>query len=494
MAFRPHLDGGDASAATPASPSPRSAGRPSDGAASVPPVATKSPSVLTYSSPFPDDFVFGVAAAAAQIEGAAFADGKGESVWDRFSRVPGKVHGGDTLDVACDHYNRFDEDFALMKSLGIRNYRLSISWPRIYPNGDGELNQAGLDFYHRLFASMARHGITPWVTLFHWDLPQALEDRGGWTARVTVDAFATYADTVVKAFSGVVKHWITLNEIRCFTMLAYGFGLKAPGRRESATVVNQTYHHALVCHGHGVRAVRQYGGEGAQVGLTDNCDVAVPVTENPADIAAAKEWFRARNLHLLGAIHAGRYEQEYLDRAGADAPHVEPGDFDLISLPTDYLGLNIYTATYVRAGRNGEPWEALSLPPGYPRADSPWLSLVPQAIYWAPRMCHELYGVKSILITENGCGYNDEQVVDGEVHDLHRRDYLRAHLREVHRAIADGVPLDGYFLWSFIDNYEWEDGYQRRFGIVHCDYATQVRTPKLSSRYYAEVVRTRTIL
>jgi beta-glucosidase len=449
---------------------------------------------FTYSSPFPDSFVFGVAAAAAQIEGAAFADGKGESIWDRFARAPGKVHDGDTLDVACDHYNRFDEDFALMASLGVRHYRLSIAWPRIYPHGDGELNRAGLAFYHRLFDSLARHGITPWVTLFHWDLPQALEEQGGWTARSTVDAFARYADTVVKEFGHRVKNWITLNEIRCFTVLAYGHGIKAPGRRESTAVVNQTFHHALLCHGHAVRAVRAFGGPGARVGLTDNCDVSVPVTELPADVAAAKAWFIDKNLHVLGAIHAKAYPQAYLDREGADAPKFEPGDFELISLPTDFLGLNIYTATYVRAGRDGQPYEALALPPNYPRADSAWLNLVPQAIYWATRMCHEAYGHGSIYITENGCGYNDEPLVNGEVIDLHRRDYLRNHLREVHRAIADGVPVDGYFLWSFIDNFEWEDGYQRRFGIVRCDFETQARTPKLSAHYYADVMRTRTIL
>ncbi|MGM9489994.1 GH1 family beta-glucosidase [Ideonella sp. YS5] len=450
--------------------------------------------MLTYSSPFPSSFVFGVAAASAQIEGAAFEDGKGESIWDRFARIPGKVAGGDTLDVACDHYHRFDEDFALMASLGIKTYRLSIAWPRIYPQGDGELNQAGLDFYHRLFASMAKHGITPWVTLFHWDLPQALEDRGGWTARSTVDAFARYADTVVKEFRHEVKNWITLNEIRCFTLLAYGYGTKAPGRQESAAVLNQTYHHALLCHGHGVRAVRQFGGAGARVGLTDNCDVSVPVTETPADIAAAKAWFTEKNDHILGAIHGKGYSDSYLARVGPDAPVVQAGDFELISLPTDFLGLNIYTATYVRAGRDGQPWEVVALPPNYPRADSPWLNLVPQAIYWAPRMCHEVYGHASVYITENGCGYNDEPLVNGEVQDLHRRDYLRNHLREVHRAIADGVPIDGYFLWSFIDNYEWEDGYLRRFGIVHCDYQTLQRTPKLSARYYADVIRHRTVL
>jgi beta-glucosidase len=451
--------------------------------------------MLTYSDPFPAGFIWGVATAAPQIEGAAFEDGKGESVWDRFARVPGKVHNGDTLDTACVHYHRFREDFALMRKLGVKNYRLSLAWPRIYPAGDGPINQAGLDFYHRLFDAMAENGITPWVTMFHWDLPQSLEDRGGWCERITVDAFAQYADTIVREFSGKVKNWITLNEIRCFTLLAYAAdrGTKAPGRPVSTAMLNQTYHHALLCHGHGVRAVRAYGGAGASVGLTDNCEISVPVVETPADIAAAKAWFIDENIHLLGAIYRGSYSPEYLARCGKDAPHVTPGDFDLISQPTDFLGLNIYTGTFVRAGSKQLP-EVVKLPAHYPRADSPWLNLMPQAVYWATRFVTEVYGVKSIYITENGCGYDDEPVVNGEVRDLHRREYLRNYLREAHRAISDGIPVDGYFLWSFMDNYEWEDGYARRFGIVHVDFATQQRTPKLSAHYFAATMRANQIL
>jgi beta-glucosidase len=438
---------------------------------------------------FPENFVWGVATAAPQIEGAAFADGKGESIWDRFSRIPGKVFNGDTLDTACDHYNRFGEDFALMRSLGIRNYRLSIAWPRIFPKGDGAVNQPGIDFYHRLFDAMAANGITPWVTLFHWDLPQALEDRGGWTSRITVDAFGVYADTVIAAFAGKVKHWITLNEIRCFTILGYSSkGKKAPGRSESNRVVNQTFHNALVCHGLGVRAVRRHGGPGAKVGLTDNCDSCVPVTETEADIAAANAWFVERNLHILDPIYRGSYSEDYLKCVGSDAPKVEPGDFALIGAPTDFLGLNIYTGDFVRA-KKGAKYEEMTLPASYPRADSQWLFIMPQVVYWATRFAYENYGPKEIFITENGCGYNEEPVINGEVIDLHRREFLRGYLREMQRAIADGVPVKGYFLWSFMDNYEWEDGYTRRFGIVHVDFATQKRTPKLSARYYADVIR-----
>jgi beta-glucosidase len=439
------------------------------------------------SSRFPTGFVWGVATAAPQIEGAAFSGGKGESVWDRFARVPGKIHNGDTLDVACEHYTRYPEDFALMRELGIKHYRLSIAWPRIFPSGDGSPNREGIDFYHRLFDAMRAAGITPWVTMFHWDLPQALEDRGGWVNRLTVDAFARYADTIVREYAGKVKHWITLNEIRCFTYMAYGHGPKAPGRPVSAAELNQTYHHALLCHGHGVRAVREFGGVGARVGLTDNSEVTVPVTELPADIAAARAVYERRNEHLLGAIYAGGYAKSYLERCGADAPKVADGDFALIARPTDFLGLNIYTGAFVRAGADGAP-EEVTFPTNYPSADSKWLRFMPQVMYWGTRLAREVYGVNSIYITENGVGYDDEPVVNGEVYDLHRRDYLRAHLRELRRAIEDGVPVQGYFHWSFIDNYEWEDGYRRRFGIVHVDYATQVRTPKLSARYYAQVI------
>ena len=425
--------------------------------------------------------------AAPQIEGAAFTDGKGESIWDRFSRIPGKVGQGDTLDVACDHYHRFKEDFALMRRLGITNYRLSIAWPRIFPQGDGALNQAGLDFYHGIFDALKDAGITPWVTFFHWDLPQALEDRGGWVSPVTVAAFARYAETVVRAFHGKVKHWITLNEIRCFTILAYGFGGKAPGRKISAAELNQTYHHALLCHGHAVKAVREYGGAGARVGLTDNSDVCMPATETDRDIAAARSWYAQRNEHLLGAIYGGAYSAAYLERCGADAPRVSPGDFALIGQPTDFLGLNLYTGTFIRARADGTA-EELPLPAHYPKADSPWLHLAPQVMYWGTRLAQETYGVKSIYITENGCGYDDDAVVNGEVIDLHRREYLRSHLREVRRAIGDGVPVHGYFVWSFMDNFEWEDGYQRRFGIVHVDFSTQKRTPKYSAHYYSAVL------
>lgn len=438
---------------------------------------------------FPKNFVWGFAAAAPQIEGAAFADGKGPSVWDHFCRQPGKVHNGDTLDVACEHYTRYKEDFKLMRSLGAKHYRLSLAWPRIYPEGDGALNQKGLDFYHRLFDAMDKAGLTPWVTMFHWDLPQALESRyGGWRDRRVSDAFATYADTIVKAFGDRVKNWITLNEIFCFTYLGYGNGAKAPGLQLAPGVVNQTFHHALLCHGHGVRAVREHGGRGARVGLTDNSNIGVPVTETAADIAAAQAHFVESNWKTIDPIYRGRYDAAYLRSAGKDAPKFEKNDFKLISLPTDFLGMNIYTGAFVRAAKGKSKYEVLPFPPSYPQADASWLKIMPQALYWGPRHAAEVYGAKAIYITENGCGYNDAPPVDGEVHDLHRRDLVRNYLGELRRGIVDGVPVKGYFLWSFMDNYEWEDGYDRRFGVVYCDFKTQKRTPKTSARWFSKVI------
>ncbi len=441
------------------------------------------------SESFPKNFVWGVATAAPQIEGAAQEDGKGESVWDRFASQPGRVLGGDTLEVACDHYHRFKDDVRLMKSLGVRHYRFSVAWPRIFPQGDGALNQKGLDFYSRLVDTLLAAGITPWVTLFHWDLPQTLEDRGGWRSRVVLDAFGPYADTVVRALGDRVKNWITLNEIVCFTLLGHGRGDKAPGTDDSAQVRHQTVHHALLCHGRAVQAVRAHGGRGARVGLTDNSMVAVPVSETEADIAAARTWFAETNAYILAPIYTGAYPASFLRRLGADRPRVERGDLELISQPTDFLGLNIYTGTFVRAGKRGKP-EALALPSEYPRTASPWHGLMPQAIYWGPRLAHEVYGVKKLYVTENGAGYDQEPFANGsgEVLDLHRREAVRAYLRELRRAVSDGVPVSGYFLWSFLDNFEWQDGYTRRFGLVHVDYATQARTPKLSARWYQQVM------
>ncbi|MDQ8193642.1 GH1 family beta-glucosidase [Coraliomargarita sp. SDUM461004] len=443
---------------------------------------------------FPKSFQWGFAAAAPQIEGAAFEDNKGPSIWDTFARIPGKVLNGDTLDVACDHYHLYEKDLELMAKLGAKNYRLSISWPRIFPKGRGSVNPLGIDFYNRVIDACLLHGVTPWVTMFHWDLPQALEeDFGGWRDRRTADAFGPYADTLVKSLGDRVKNWITINEIFCFTQDGYGNGTKAPGAKESEQVVNQTYHTALLAHGEAVRAVRQYGGHGARVGITDNPIPTIPLTETEGDIEAARQTFIEINSRVLEPLYRGEYTDAYFKVVGPNVAHFQQEDFDLISQKTDFLGLNVYTGQFVRTGANGSP-EILPFPKSYPTADATWLAHAPQAIYWCARHVAEIYEVPSIIITENGAGYDDAPPVNGEVLDLHRRDYVRNYLRELHRSIGDGVPVDGYFLWSFMDNYEWMDGYQRRFGVVYNDYATQQRTPKLSAKWFGQVMAENRIL
>ncbi|MBC2603411.1 GH1 family beta-glucosidase [Puniceicoccus vermicola] len=444
---------------------------------------------------FPETFQWGVAAAAAQIEGGAYADGKGESVWDSYAKVPGKIKNGDNLDVACDHYHRFPEDFALMRQLGIEHYRLSISWPRIYPEGDGDVNQAGLDYYHRLFDSMEANGITPWVTLFHWDLPQSLEARfGGWRSRETVNAFARYAETVVKAFSSRVKHWFTLNEIVAFTQRAYGMERNAPGIVCDLKTVNQTFHHALLCHGHAVRSVREYGQEGSIVGLVDNPLVPIPLSESQGDIDAAQACFIEDSMRVLNPIYRGEYSTEYIEKFGEEnVPTVQERDFELITAECDFIGLNIYWGYYVRAGADGQR-ERVPFPPDYPTASVDWLKITPESLYWGPRHIRDVYGDQKIYIAESGCGYHDEPLNEnGECLDLQRRDLVRSYLKELHRAIQDGIDVRGYFLWSFMDNFEWGEGYGIRFGIIHMDYETLKRTPKLSAIWYSEVIRNNTL-
>ena len=440
---------------------------------------------------FPKDFTWGVATAAPQIEGAARSDGKGESTWEHFARRQGHIHNGDNLDVACDHYHKFPRDFALMRKLGVKNYRLSIAWPRIIPEGAGTVNQKGLDYYHRLFDSMEENGITPWVTMFHWDTPQALEVDGGWRNRRTAEAFARYAEVIVKEFRSQVKNWFTLNEIRCFTFDSYaGKPRKAPGIPESAQVVNQTVHHTVLAHGFGVQAVREHGGRGARVGLVDNLDVFIPVQETEEHIAAARRAFEYHNDQILGAIANGRYSPLFLRICKKDRPIVKNGDFDVIGLPTDFTGLNIYTGNFVRPSKGGKQFETLDFPAGFPRTTlNGWLKTTPQAMYWGTRLTAEIYGAKTIYITENGYGALEEPDANGEVIDLHRRDYLRQYLAELHRAIGDGVPVRGYFCWTFMDNFEWADGYASRFGLFRTDYATQKRTPKLSAEWYSKVIR-----
>ncbi len=447
----------------------------------------------------PDGFEWGVATASYQIEGAATDDGRAPSVWDVFSSTPGRVLGGDTGAVACDHYRRMANDVELIASLGAKVYRFSIAWPRVLPDGTGAVEERGLDFYRRLLDELRRHGIEPRVTLYHWDHPQALEERyGGWRARRMADDFADYVAVVVKALGDRVTRWTTMNEIACFTHFSYGAerpgfhapGVKLAGQRE----VWQTSHHALLGHGLAAQAIRALATGPCRVSLVDNLSVPVPYRESAEDVAAA-----GRALGVLGTnggilvpALTGRYEprlEEQARRRG-EMPEVAPGDLALIAQPLDELGLNVYTGVYVRAAPTEAGFEILPFPAGYPKLDMPWLDVVPDALYWAPRHVAEQLGFRgTFFVSENGCAARDEVNAAGEVIDLDRIVYLRGYLRQLARAAAEGLPITGYCLWSLLDNFEWSWGYAKRFGIVYVDYPTQRRIPKASAAWYSECIR-----
>ncbi len=453
---------------------------------------------MTRSYAFPDDFHWGAATAAYQIEGAAAEDGRLPSVWDQFSAVPGRVLNGDTGAVACDHYHRYADDVELMAALGIRHYRFSLAWPRIIPEGRGAVNEVGLDFYKRLLDCLHAHQITPHATLFHWDSPQALEERyGSWRSREMAQDYADYVTAVVSRLGDRLSHWTTLNEIPCFTHLGYSAEREpphAPGTRVShPKEVWQTSHHALLAHGLGVQAIRAAAPGPCWVSLVDNLAVTVPLQESAEDIEAARRalpscWF---NGGVGFPALTGAYSPLLLAQLGEGAPEIRDGDLEIIYQPLDGLGLNIYTGSYVRAADNSLGYEFLDLPLGYPRMHMPWLHIVPEALYWGVRHVSETLGCGDlpVWITENGCAAQDQLNEQQEVLDSDRIFYLRQHLKAAQRAVAEGYPLKGYFVWSLLDNFEWAWGYERRFGITYVDYLTQRRIPKASFHWYAECIR-----
>jgi beta-glucosidase len=443
----------------------------------------------------PPGFQWGVATSSYQIEGAASA--RGPSVWDVFSQTPGRVLNGDTGAIACDHCHRYRDDIALMAELGVRHYRFSISWPRIIPSGRGAVNQAGLDFYSELVDTLLEFGITPHATLFHWDSPQALEAYGSWRSRQMAQDFADYATVVVKGLGDRITHWITLNEIFCFTHLGYGVGHApemAPGTVvKTVKEVWQTSHHALLAHGLGCQAIRAASPQPCQVALVDNYLATVPLTDSPEDIAAAQAAFpiAGTNGGILYPALTGEYSAKLLADLGENAPDIQPGDLDVIHQPLDALGFNVYTGVYVRAADNPNGFEILPFPQGYPRMHMPWLHLLPDSLYWGVRHISDTLHRPElrVFISENGCAAQDELTPAGEVLDLDRIQYLQQYLRSAHRAVQEGYPLTGYFLWSFLDNFEWAYGYDRRFGITYVDYATQQRIAKASYHWYARCVQ-----
>ena len=444
----------------------------------------------SLASSFPSDFLWGTATSAFQIEGAVDEDGRGPSIWDRYAAEPGKIADHSNADVANDSYHRYKDDVQLMKALGARAYRFSIAWPRVFPEGTGSPNPKGLDFYNRLLDELLANGIKPFATLYHWDLPQTLQDRfGGWLSRDTAMAFADYAGHVGARLSDRVKHFFTINECARLVELGYGTGLDAPGLKLPQAALNQVRHNVALGHGLAVQAVRAHGRAGTKVGPAENMTICIPAIETSANIRAAEIATRELNAGYLTVMLEGKYTDAFLTFAGNNAPKYTVEDLSAISSPIDFVGLNVYTPhRYVVAADNEHGFSLVPFPAAFPHMDSTWLKISPEAMYWAPRHVAKLWDVKSIYITENGTSATDELAADGNIYDVDRIMYLRNYLTQLQRATSEGVPVHGYFLWSLMDNFEWSDGFEKRFGLYRVDFKTQRRTPKLSASFYREII------
>lgn len=435
---------------------------------------------------FPPDFIWGTATASYQIEGAATEDGRGPSIWDTFSQTPGKVKGGDTGAVAADHYHRWREDIQLMKRLNLDAYRFSIAWPRIYPTGRGAVNQAGIDFYSRLVDGLLEAGITPFVTLYHWDLPQALEDEGGWLRRGIADDFVQYADTVSRALGDRVKHWITFNEPWVFTWLGYVMGIHAPGQTTGLpTLALKATHHCYLAHGRTVPLLRA-NAPGASVGITLNLTHPDPASDRPEDVAAARRYDGYLNRWYLDPLFRGAYPEDMVAQYQEYLPEIEPGDMETIAAPIDFLGVNYYSRAVVADEPEQFGLQIKTVPQEGEHTAMGW-EVYPEGLYQLLVRLGREYQPAALYVTENGAAYDDVVTPDGRVHDEQRVSYLRRHFAAASRAIADGAPLKGYFVWSLLDNFEWAEGYSKRFGITYIDYETQQRIIKDSGYYVAQV-------
>ncbi len=439
---------------------------------------------------FPTGFLWGTATSSYQIEGAVNEDGRGPSIWDRFTHLPGTIADRSNGDTATDHYHRYKEDVQLMKALGARAYRFSIAWPRVFPQGAGTPNPKGLDFYNRLLDELLANGIEPFATLYHWDLPQAQQDRfGGWTSRDTSKAFADYSAYVAARLSDRLKHFFTINECSRHVHLGHEMGADAPGLKLSKSGQNQVRHNIALGHGLAVQAIRAHGKAGTKVGPAENAVSCIPAIETPANIRAAEIATRELNAGYLTVMLEGKYTDAYLAQAGKDAPKYTAEDLRIISSPVDFVGLNVYTPDhYVVAADNERGFTLAPFPKSFPHMKATWLRPGPEAIYWVPRHVAKLWNVKSIYITENGTSGSDQPAADGTVYDVDRIMYLRNYLTQLQRATSEGVPVLGYFLWSLMDNFEWLDGYEQRFGLYRVDFETKRRTPKLSASFYRETI------
>jgi beta-glucosidase len=465
-------------------------------AAPVAPGAVAPPPVKAgRASPFSSDFAWGTATAAYQIEGAADVDGRGPSVWDVFSRKPGATFEGQTGDVACDHYHRYPGDVALLAQLGARAYRFSISWTRVLPEGRGAVNEKGLDFYKRLLDELAAAQIEPYATVFHWDYPQALFLKGGWLNRDSADWFADYTSLLVSRLGDRIQYWFTQNEPNIYIGFGHALGLHAPGLKLPMVDVLLAAHNSLRAHGRAVQAIRANmpPGKSAQVGAAFAFLACHPHSNTPEDTAAAAEVaFRVdgktlmNNAWWMDPVFRGSYPADGLRAHERELPAGFERDVSEVRQPLDFVGLNIYSSQACRRAPGGGA-EVVPMPPGYPRAANDWQPLVPQALYYGPRFVHERYGVP-VFITENGLSVRDQLYLDGAVHDAQRVDYLQRVLIRLADAVRDGVPVRGYFHWSFLDNFEWADGYKQRFGLVYVDFTDQRRIPKDSFAYYQKVI------
>ncbi len=441
---------------------------------------------------FPTNFTWGAAAASYQVEGAWNEDGKGLSVWDMLVRQPGKIWEGHTGDVACDHYHRYQEDASLMREIGLNAYRLSISWPRVIPEGRGAISGPGLGFYDRLVDELLANGIEPWVTLFHWDYPHELFLRGGWLNPDSPKWFADYVEAVVDRLSDRVAHWITLNEPQCFLHLGHFVGEHAPGLKLGLHEVLLATHHALLAHGLAVQSIRAHAKKKSLVGWAPVGWFCYPISDKVEDIEAGRRatmrvangW---NNTWYADPVVLGSYPEDGLQTFGSAVPRFPSSDLETMRQPLDFYGFNSYTGVPTKAGPDGEPIHP-QLAPGHAHTLFLW-KVTPEILYWGPKFMAERYKLP-IVITENGMSNCDWVALDGGVHDGARIDYLDRHLRALGRAISEGTDVRGYFQWSIMDNFEWAEGYKHRFGLIHVDFETQTRTLKDSAHWYREVIRT----
>ncbi len=443
---------------------------------------------------FPKNFVWGAATASYQVEGAAREDGKGLSVWDTFCRKGGTIWNDQTGDIASDHYHRYQGDVELMRTMGLKAYRFSIGWPRVLPEGVGALSSSGLDFYDRLVDALLQAGITPYVTLFHWDYPYALYQRGGWLNPDSPEWFTEYTRVIVDRLSDRVQNWMTLNEPQCFIGYGHHEGRHAPGDRWGLAQVLQAAHNALLAHGKAVQVIRARAKSAPFIGYAPASTPIIPATESATDLDAARyAQFAITQKNVFNSswfadpIFLGQYPEDGLAMFGQDAPSIGANDMATIAQPLDFYGVNIYQGRIVRASPEGAP-ETVPFPVGHPLTAFRWY-VTPSAMYWGPRWFWERYR-KPIIITENGISNVDWVSMDGAVHDPQRIDFTRRYLLELERAVNDGVDVRGYFHWTLIDNFEWAEGVKERFGLVYVDYQTQQRILKDSAHWYRDVIAT----